>query len=123
MLQFLAETAADMLKVTVKEQPQSCTLVLEGRLCRPWTSEAERGWSKLILAAADKELLIDLAGVTFVDRDGEALLASILEHGAKVRVSGVWVSHMVRQVQQRILSKPPHSSKETPRSRRGPGVL
>jgi anti-anti-sigma regulatory factor len=122
-LSFLGEAAADMLKVTIKEQPESFTLVLEGRLCRPWTSEAERGWSTLILAAADKELLLDLAGVTFVDRDGEALLTSILEHGAKVRASGVLVSHMVRQVQQRISSRPARSSRGTPRSRRGPSVL
>lgn len=112
-----------MLKVTIKEQPEAFTLVLEGRLCRPWTSEAERGWSNLMSAAGNRDLLLDLAGVTFMDQDGEALLASILAHGAKVRASGVLVGHMVRQVQQRILPKPVRSSRGTPRSRRGPGVL
>lgn len=112
-----------MLKITTKETPGSLTYVLEGRLCRPWTVEAERSWSNLISTAGDKELLLDLAGVTFVDRDGEVLVTSILEQGAKVRASGLLVSHMVRQAQRRAAQKSRHTSRGTPRPRRGPGVL
>jgi hypothetical protein len=67
-------------------------------------------------------MLLDLAGVTFVDRDGEALLTSILEHGAEVRASGVLVSHIVQQVRQRLLRKSTRASRGTPRLRRSPGV-
>jgi hypothetical protein len=91
-----------MFKVTMKEQPGSFTLVFEGRLCRPWTAEAEREWSSIESAAGDKEVLLDLAGVTFVDRDGEALLSSILARGARVRASGLLVSHVLEQVRQRM---------------------
>jgi anti-anti-sigma regulatory factor len=111
-----------MLRVTTRKRPDSLTLVLEGRLCHPWTAEAERGWSHLISTAGDQEMLLDLAGVTFVDRDGEALLSSILEHGAEVRASGVLVSHIVQQVRQRLLRKSTRASRGTPRLRRSPGV-
>jgi ABC-type transporter Mla MlaB component len=96
-----------VLKITTTEQSESLTLVLEGRLCRPWTGEVEGRWLDLLASAVEKEkeVLLDLAGVTFVDRDGEALLGSILEGGASVRASGVLVSYIVRQVQRRIATK------------------
>jgi anti-anti-sigma regulatory factor len=92
-----------MLKITVKERPGSLTFVLEGRLCGAWAAEADRAWSRLLETVHDREILLDLAGVTFVDRDGEALLAAILGRGTKVRASGVLVSHVVEEVQQRVL--------------------
>ena len=66
-----------MLKIIRREQPASLTFVLEGRLCHPWTAEAERSWLQLLSMAGNKELWVDLAGVTFIDRAGEELLASI----------------------------------------------
>jgi anti-anti-sigma regulatory factor len=111
-----------MLKVTTKEAQSSLTFVLEGRLCRPWTVEAERGWTKLVSSAGNKKLLLDLAGVTFVDGDGEALLALMIESGTKVRAGGVQVSHLVTQVQKRMQRKSRRFSRSTPRPRRDPGV-
>ncbi len=103
-----------MLKVTTKELPHSLTFILEGRLCHPWTNEVERDWSKLMQAAGNKELTLDLDGVTFVDREGEALLASMLERGTKVRASGVLIRDLVEQVQKKILRRDSRSSRGTP---------
>jgi anti-anti-sigma regulatory factor len=111
-----------MLKVTTKEAEASLTFVLEGRLCRPWTAEAERGWTKLLSTAGNKKLLLDLAGVTFMDGDGEALLTSMIESGTKVRARGVLVSHLVAQVQKRMQQRSKRFSRSTPRPRRDPGV-
>ena len=112
-----------MLKITTKDLPESFTLVLEGRLCRPWLGEVEDRWSELISSAGEKQLLVDLAGVTFIDQDGEKLLASILVRGTAVRASGVLVSsYMVQQVQQQIAQEATRASRSTPKPRRGPGV-
>ena len=91
-----------MLKISTKEQDGSLTFILEGRLCGAFAMEAELAWSGLISSAGDREILLDLGGVTFVDRIGEALLASMLERGTKVRASGVMISHLVQEVQQRV---------------------
>lgn len=107
----------------MKEQPGSFTLVFEGRLCRPWTAEAEREWSYIVSTATHEEVLLDLAGVTFVDREGESLLTSMLERGATVRASGLLVTHVVEQIRQRILQNSTHLSRETPKLGRSPGVL
>lgn len=111
-----------MLKITTKEGAASLTFVLEGRLCRPWIAEAERGWTNLISTAGDKQLVLDLAGLTFVDGDGEALLSSMLESGTQVRARGVLVSHLVAQVQKRMKRKSKQFSRSAPRPRRDPGA-
>ncbi len=94
-----------MLKITRTERRHSLTFVLEGRLCHPWTTEAQRCWLQLLSMAGNRKLWLDLAGVTFVDREGEALLASILERGTRVRASGLLVSHLVEQVQRKVLRR------------------
>jgi anti-anti-sigma regulatory factor len=91
-----------MLKISTKEREGSVTFILEGRVCGAWAKEAELAWSRLLSAAGDREILLDLGGVTFVDRAGEALLVSMLERGTKVRASGVMISHLVQEVQQRV---------------------
>jgi len=111
-----------MLKVTTKEGAASLTFVLEGRLCWPWTAEAERGWTKLISTAGDKKVVIDLSGLTFVDADGEALLSLMMQSGTQVRARGVLVSHLVAQVQKRIERKPKRFSRGAPKPRRDPGA-
>lgn len=100
-----------MLKISTKEGAASLTFVLEGRLCRPWTAEAERGWTKLISTAGDKQVVLDLAWLTFVDADAETLLALMIESGTQVRARGVWVSHLVEQVQKRMQRTPKRFSR------------
>lgn len=91
-----------MIKISTKEREGSTTFILEGRLCGVWATEAELAWSRLLATAGDQEILLDLGGVTFIDRTGEALLASMLQRGTKVRASGVMISHLVQKVQRRV---------------------
>lgn len=118
----IATHSPRMLKVTTKEADVSLTFVLEGRLCRPWTDEAERGWTKLVSNAGKKQVILDLAGITFVDGDGEALLALMMQSGTKVRAQGVVVSHLVAQVQKRMQRSSKRFSRGTPKPRRDSGV-
>jgi anti-anti-sigma regulatory factor len=108
-----------MLKVSVKDRPESLTFVLEGRLCGASTAEAERGWRELVSRAGEKEVVLDVLGLTFVDSAGEHLLGSILERHPTVRARGVLMSHLVQEVRRGLSSKPPQPSRGAPeRSRR-----
>ena len=97
-----AYVVGTMLKISTKEREGSITFVLEGRLCGQWTAEAERAWSRLLVNSTGREVLLDLGGVTFIDRAGEALLASMLARGTKVRGSGVMVNHLINRVQEKV---------------------
>jgi anti-anti-sigma regulatory factor len=91
-----------MLRITTKKAPGSLSLVLEGRLCGAWTQEADKAWSRLLASADGEPLFIDLAGVTFIDHAGESWLASVLGRGAKVRASGLLISHIVQEVERKL---------------------
>ena len=106
-----------MLKITIRDRSGSTTFALEGRLCGQWAAEATRAWSKLLSDNGEMEIVLYLDGVTFVYHVGEELLASALERGARVRASGVLVSHMVKEFRQKASQS---STDEREKERRGP---
>lgn len=109
-----------MLKVTVDTNDNGVTLVLEGRLCGACVAEAERVWQGVI--TGPKHISVDLAAVSYVDRDGESLLQNMLEQGATFRVGGVWMDHLVADLRRRIVPSDSAISRRTPRPHRSPGV-
>jgi ABC-type transporter Mla MlaB component len=111
-----------MLKVTLNNGDNAVTLVLEGRLCGACCAEAERTWRSALANAGARQISIDLAGVSYVDRDGESLLQDMLEQGATVRVGGVWMEHLVADLRRRIVPTDSVVSRRTPRPHRSPGV-
>ena len=76
-----------MLRVTIQESPQSVTLILEGRLTGPWIREVERAWSAAADATSGRKLVVDLAGVSFVEEEGKNLLRRIFERGGELRAN------------------------------------
>ena len=66
-----------MFRITVQEEPDGTTLRLEGRVVGPWVAELNRSWPALISSLGYRKLLVDLCGVTHVDRDGMRILADI----------------------------------------------
>jgi hypothetical protein len=72
-----------MLKiVSVGNGHGSTTLVLEGRLIGPWVDELRGACEKALRAPA--RLTLDLGAVTFIDRDGVALLRRLVRRDADV---------------------------------------
>jgi ABC-type transporter Mla MlaB component len=111
-----------MLKVTIHTDTKGIKLVLEGRLCGECAAEAERSWRSALAEAASREVSIDLAGVSYVDRDGESLLMDMLDQGVAVRVGGVWMEHLVADLRRRMTLSDSAPSRRTPRPHRSPGV-
>ncbi len=111
-----------MLKLTLNSGDNAVLLVLEGRLCGACAAEAERTWRDVLANDDAKQISVDLAGVSYVDRDGESLLQHMLEQGATLRVGGVWMEHLVADLRRRIVSGDSALSRRTPRPHRSPGV-
>ncbi len=53
------------------------TLKLEGRVIGPWVKEFEVAWRSLAASLGQRKLLVDLAGVTYMDSEARDLLAEI----------------------------------------------
>jgi ABC-type transporter Mla MlaB component len=111
-----------MLKVTLNSSENGITLVLEGRLCGACAAEAERTWRSAVTNAGAKKISVDVASVSYVDRDGESLLQEMLEQGATVRVGGVWMEHLLQDLRRRIAPGASTISRRAPRPHRSPGV-
>ena len=65
---------AVILKVSIFEWTRETRFLLEGKLAHEWVLEAERAWQSIERAGNGKHVVIDLCGVSFVDRAGEQLL-------------------------------------------------
>jgi outer membrane protein TolC len=89
---------ATMLRVTTKveEEQGRVTLKLEGKLAGPWVEEFERCWSSTL--EKWKNVVVELAGVTFIDSKGKCLLAKIHSQGAKLIGAGLMTKSIIEEI-------------------------
>lgn len=88
-----------MLKITEQRSSEtdSVSLILEGRLFGPWVEELNACCRRLSVGHG-RCGMIDLAGVTFIDADGRALLARLWREGAELRASGCLTRCVVEEI-------------------------
>jgi outer membrane protein TolC len=87
-----------MLRVTtnVEEGQGKVTLKLEGKLAGPWVEEFERCWNAT--SEKWKQVVVELAGVTFIDSKGKCLLAKIHGQGAKLIGTGLMTRSIIEEI-------------------------
>jgi hypothetical protein len=88
-----------MLKISAKDRKTRRTSVLEGKLIAPWTNELIDTASQN--NRSDRELAIDLRGVTNISGDGEETLYRLHVQGAKFRGADVFIKQVLKQLAQR----------------------
>lgn len=88
-----------MLKITGHQVAAShgILLVLEGRLAGAWVEELD-AYARALSKKHQHCTTIDLAGVTFIDADGKALLARLWQAGAELRASGCLTRRVVEEI-------------------------
>ena len=88
-----------MLKITVQRDaaPDTCSLLLEGRLAGPWVEELNSYWCQMSVDQ-QRHTVIDLAGVTFIDANGKLLLTELWQQGAELRASGCLTRCIVEEI-------------------------
>jgi ABC-type transporter Mla MlaB component len=72
-----------MLRITIRDNLESLTFQLEGKLAGPWVGELEECWRSTLTSQPKPVLRVDLTGVTFIDAAGKAYLATVLRQGAE----------------------------------------
>ena len=70
-----------MLRITVNEDDAGTRLTLEGRIAGPWVDELRRAGDA---ARGAGPLVLEMAGVSFVDAEGARLVRGLAEAGARV---------------------------------------
>ena len=95
-----------MLRITVQEEADSITMVLEGRLAGDWVGELRCVWTGL--RTRQKPLVVTLTEMSSLDPAGQALLVEIHAKGGVLRGSGL----MARAVIEEITGKPARGDKQ-----------
>jgi anti-anti-sigma regulatory factor len=86
-----------MLKISTHTTTTETRIALEGRLAGPWLEELDRCWRDLT-KPGPSPLIVDLTGVTFIDRDGKALLAKMWREGAELLAAGCCTKSIVEEI-------------------------
>jgi len=66
-----------VLRITIDDEAEPVRLKLEGRITGPWSAELDRTWHSLGHSLGERELCVDLCGVSYIDREGRRILAEI----------------------------------------------
>jgi len=62
-----------MLRITIAETLTEQKWTLEGRLVQPWISELKSNWARTETARRERKCVVDLTGVTFIDKSGTSI--------------------------------------------------
>ena len=90
-----------MLRITIAETLTEQKWPLEGRLVQPWISELKSTWTKTENARRERKCVVDLTGVTFIDRSGEKALAELCKEGAELIATGIYTRDVVHNIEKR----------------------
>jgi hypothetical protein len=90
-----------MLKISIKDGKTRRLLVVEGKLVAPWTNELTNVWQGITSDHDQRELVLDVRGVTDISAEGEGVLYYLIVQGAKFHGSGVFMKQVLRQLTQR----------------------
>lgn len=90
--------ARHMLRISVVEgDGRGLTLYLEGRVMGPWVAELRRACERAL--AQGRGLTLDVAGVSFLDRDGVGLLRGLMHRQVAVTRCSPFVAEQLREAQ------------------------
>jgi len=87
-----------MLRITIAETLSEQRWTIEGRLVQPWISELQSCWTRTETARRERKCVVDLRGVTFIDKSGEKVLAELSKEGAELIATGVYTRHVVHKI-------------------------
>jgi hypothetical protein len=90
-----------MLRITIAETLTEQRWTLEGRLVQPWVSELKSNWARTGTARRDRKWVVDLTGVTFIDKSGEKALAALSRQGAELVATGCYTRHVVHNIEKK----------------------
>jgi hypothetical protein len=84
-----------MLRINYSPTKTGQQWTLCGRLAGPWVQELRSCWEDTRQIAAGSQDIIDLTGVTFIDENGERVLADMHDAGVSFVAGGVETQHVI----------------------------
>ena len=95
------ERVMEMLRITIAETLTEQKWTVEGRLVDPWISELKSTWTRTKTARRKRKCVVDLTAVTFIDKNGEKVLAELCKQGAELIATGCYIAHVVHNIEKK----------------------
>ena len=90
-----------VLRTTILEETTEQRWTLQGRLSGPWVGPLRTNWERSHCTGGARKCVVDVSGVTFVDLEGERVLAAMMNDGAEFIASGVYTKHLLEMLERR----------------------
>jgi len=91
-----------MLRITIHYKAQVTSFVVEGKLVGLWVKELEKCWESVLAAETSGAMVVNLAGVTFIDSEGRELLTRMRREGARLLSAGVLINAIVAEIEAEV---------------------
>ena len=97
---------SEMFRLSMIETNGQRKLVLEGSLVSPWTQEVDSAWQRAQEHLGGRKLVVDLANVTVIGRDGEDTLLNLMRAGARFTGCGILTKHLLKKLARKCRCQP-----------------
>jgi hypothetical protein len=87
-----------MLKISILDTANYRRLVIEGKLIAPWASELTSVWRQAMADLNDRELVVDVKGLTVISEDGQNVLLELMNEGARFRSFGAFTKQVLKRL-------------------------
>jgi ABC-type transporter Mla MlaB component len=87
-----------MLRITRRDQSGETTLQLDGRITQTELVELDRAWRECV--SRERRIVIDLAGVRFVDAAGAAVLRALRQGPIELTGCSPFVRELLEEKNQ-----------------------
>ena len=87
-----------MLRITVHDEPESLTFLLEGKLAGTWVQELQECWQRTIANRTGAAVRFDLTEVSYIDAAGKLLLSQAHKQGVELFASGCLMRAIVAEL-------------------------
>ena len=91
-----------MLRITIHDQAGATCFFVEGKLVGPLVKELEKCWGSASAADPSGAVLVNLASVTFIDSEGQALLTRMRREGVRLLSNGPLINAIVAKIEAEV---------------------
>ena len=88
-----------MIRIEVKDQKDSVTIIVEGRLVGVFVPELAQCWREQTTGRV-RPVIVDLKSLLSIDRDGRRLLRAMYESGVTFRGAGISMQDELAAIRQ-----------------------
>src|ERR1700739_3014196 len=89
---------SSMLRITTETKRGKTVITVEGRIAGPQVATLERCWRELYGSAPKLKYVVNLCGVSFIDKSGKVLLQEIHRLGAELQAEGCLNQAIVEEI-------------------------